>query len=427
MKTKEKFFVHINLAGIAESLRVLLNSKGFMERARRHPTDFTRNRKMSFTQLVIFMINLLRTSTQTALIRFFGLIGASAMCMTQQSFSEARQKLNPEACRELFAHTVAYVYAHDVNRWHGMILIAIDGSKIQLPADKRLLEAFGGVGRGASSPTAQGSIAYDMLNGVIVDAEIEPLSISEHELAARHIERVAETVSIGDALAIVDRGYSSVELMALAEGKGLKFLVRVRTKFNVGIDALEKGVHEYELACSKGTLKVRVIKFVLPSGEIETLVTNLTDARMGIKAFKELYFMRWPIETKYGEMKLKLEVENFSGRTEVAIRQDFFISAMLSNIIAVAKLEAQPSVDAARAEKQNKYRYKVNVTHAIGTFKDQFILALLEANPEKRATKTDELIKLLCKHVVPERKGRSTPRNSSPRKARFHHNMKSNC
>jgi hypothetical protein len=100
---------------------------------------------------------------------------------------------------------------------------------------------------------------------------------------------------------------------------------------------------------------------------------------------------------------------------------------MLSNIIAIAKLEAQPSVDAARKEKKNKYRYKVNVNHAIGAFKDRFIQALLEPNPEIRSTKTDELIKLLCKHVVPERKGRSIPRNSSPRKARFHHNMKSNC
>jgi hypothetical protein len=308
-----------------------------------------------------------------------------------------------------------------------MAVIAIDGSKLQLPNDKQLLQAFGGTGPETSSPTAQASIAYDILNNVIVDAEIEPLSMSEQELARKHIERIAQTEGIGDALVIFDRGYSSVELMGHAQEKGLKFLVRLRRKFNLGIDALGKGIHEYELAYSKGTLNVRVIKFELPSGEIETLVTNLTDVCMEIEEFKELYFMRWPVETKYGEAKLKMEIENFSGRTEIAIRQDFFITEMLSNVIAVAAREAQPTVDKAREGKKNKHRYKVNVNHAIGTFKDRFIKALLESDPEKRAKQIQEILKLLCKHVVPERKGRSSPRNPSPRKARFHYNMKSNC
>jgi hypothetical protein len=100
---------------------------------------------------------------------------------------------------------------------------------------------------------------------------------------------------------------------------------------------------------------------------------------------------------------------------------------MLSNVIAVAAREAQPAVDLAREGKNNKHRYKINVNHAIGTFKDHFILALLEPRDEERATKTDKIIRLLCEHVIPERKGRAVPRNPSPRKARFHHNMKSNC
>ncbi|MDR2529247.1 MAG: hypothetical protein LBD04_09585 [Synergistaceae bacterium] len=124
---------------------------------------------------------------------------------------------------------------------------------------------------------------------------------------------------------------------------------------------------------------------------------------------------------------MKLEVENFSGRTEITIRQDFYITMMLSNVIAVAANEAQPVVDRAREGKKNKYRYKVNVNHAIGTFKDRFLLALLERHDEKRAEKAEEIIQLICKHVVPERKGRSVPRNPFPRKVRFHHNMKSNC
>lgn len=427
MKTRGEKCGRTLLSQVVESLRELISSQKFLQRARRRAVDFTRNRKMGFSRLILFMMNLVRCSTQTALDRFFELIGASDTHMAQQSFSEARQKLRPEACRELFLNTTQCVYANAVDRWHGMVVVAVDGSKIQLPNDKQLLKTFGGIGRETDSPTAQASIAYDMFNGIVVDAEIEPLSVSEYELASRHIDRVAEMPGIGKTLFIFDRGYSSSKLMAEAEEKEMKFLVRVRRKFNLELDALGHGIHDFALPCGKSQLNVRVIKFALPSGETETLVTNLFDERMGIKAFKQLYFMRWPVETKYGEIKLKLEVENFSGRTEIAIRQDFYITMMLSNVIAVARREAQPIVDRAREGKGNKYRYKVNVNHSIGTFKDRFLLVLLEPNDEMRAMKMEEIIRLLCKHMIPERKGRSISRNPFPRKARFHHNMKSNC
>jgi hypothetical protein len=57
---------------------------------------------------------------------------------------------------------------------------------------------------------------------------------------------------------------------------------------------------------------------------------------------------------------------------------------------------------------------------SVSTFKDRLILrALLESRDGERAAKTDEIIRLLCEHLVPERKGRSVPRNSSHRKARI--------
>lgn len=425
MKAKRKR--RAALGRITESLRGLIHSEGLLCRARTRPGDFTRNRKMGFTKLIAFMINQVKSSTQTALDRFFGLIGEQDTRMTQQSFSEARRKLNPEVCRELFLHTVSQIYACDTDKWHGKPVFAVDGSKLQLPDDTKLLKAFGGIGRNASSPVAQASVAYDMLNGVVADAEIEPLSTDERSLAERHVRRIAAMPGLSGSLLIFDRGYPSFRLMSLIESEGLSFLMRLRTKFDVGVDALGCGVHHHVLHQGERELAVKIVKFTLPNGEIETLITNFADRRMGMKAFKKLYFMRWPVETKYGEMKLKLEVENFSGRTETAIRQDFFITAMLSNLVSAAANEAQPAVDRAREGKGNKHRYKVNVNHAVGTFKDRFILALLDPCHDARAAKADGIIRDLCRHVVPEIKGRSVPRNPSPRKVKFHHNMKSNC
>ena len=54
-------------------------------------------------------------------------------------------------------------------------------------------------------------------------------------------------------------------------------------------------------------------------------------------------------------------------------------------MIATACWEAQSRVDEARALKDNKYDYHVNVNHVIGAFKDRFILAVLEPSGRLRA------------------------------------------
>ena len=98
-------------------------------------------------------------------------------------------------------------------------------------------------------------------------------------------------------------------------------------------------------------MKVRVIKFMLGSGEEEMLITDLFDEDMGVDDFKKLYFMRWPVETKYDELKNKLEIENFTGWTKKAIEQDFYATMYLSNIAAAARWEAQGIVDNERIGK----------------------------------------------------------------------------
>jgi hypothetical protein len=110
-----------------------------------------------------------------------------------------------------------------------------------------------------------------------------------------------------------------------------------------------------------------------------------------------------------------------------AIKQDFFISMYMSNMMSVACWEAQEEADGERAMKDNKYNYHVNVNDAVGSFKERFILALLEDSPRKRRKKVRRILFLMVKSVTPTRPDRSIPRNSSPRKAKFRHNRKSNC
>jgi hypothetical protein len=385
---------------------------------------------MGFKKLIYFMLSMIRESSQNALDRFFKMNGED-IYMTQQAFSLARQKIKWEAFRELFDYGVKvhYInYADEIQLWNGYRVSAIDGSKLSLPNDEPLREYFGTSGAGNKSPTAQGSLLYDVLNNFVLDARMEPMSTDERTLAWMHINHLHALESFEEwkELLLFDRGYPSFELIKGLFERKIHFIMRVREKFSIAIDALKRGDYIVELNQNGHLIKVRVIKFRLSSGEIETLITNLMDKKISVNTFKKLYFKRWPIETKYNEIKNKLEIENFSGRLVDNIRQDFFVTMLLTNLAADFFTEAQEEVEKEQKGKENKYKYKVNVNHEIGVLKDRLILAMLEDDDRKRGEKFQEIVDLLQKRLIPIRPNRSNPR-AIPRKAKFHHNHKSNC
>jgi hypothetical protein len=183
---------------------------------------------------------MIKESSQNALERYFGKPG-EVTHMSQQAFSQARQKLRWQALREIFETTVQAVYEEPICRWRGYRLLAIDGSKINPPSDPQMREYSGVTGGGDGSPCAQGSILYDVENDLVVDARIEPAGTDGRTLAAEHVKVLCGLDSFGKELIIFDRGYASRELIELLFEKKIDFLMRVKKKFDTGIDALGRG------------------------------------------------------------------------------------------------------------------------------------------------------------------------------------------
>lgn len=404
----------------------MINDGGYKVAVRKNPRDFTRNRKMPFEEVILFTLMSFKCSTQSALRRFFDMLGKRVF-MKQQSYSEARKKISVMAFELLFQATVKVMTEECHDNWHGYLVYAIDGSKIALPADKALHRHFGAVGKGIKSPTAQGSIIYDVLNDIVIDAAIGPVSTDERSLAKAHIDSCKGYASDSKKLIIFDRGYPSFDLIEKLESDNFHYVMRVREKFNNDIDAQTSPDGYVTIEKDGKAIRARVIKFTLESGEREALITNITDKRLGKKAFKQLYFLRWPVETKYDIVKNKLQLENFTSRTVEGVGQDFFASMYLANVAAAAAIDARPDIESERGGKDNKYQYKANINELIGILKDRFVAALTEESAEKQIELINNIIKEVKGSVVPKRDNRSIPRNSSPRKTKFHHNRKVNC
>jgi ribosome-associated toxin RatA of RatAB toxin-antitoxin module len=396
-------------------------------RAKKRKQDFTRKRKMTFKELIYFMLGMVKESSQNALERFFPKVGKEHIHMSQQAFSAARQKIKWEALQELFQASVTGSYHEEWERWRGFRLMAVDGSFIQLPSDPELVEYYGGLGREGTTATALVSMLYDLENDIIVDAKIGPVSGNERAMAEEHLHALLglESYERGRELVIFDRGYPSHELIKSLQDKEIGYVMRIPGRFIWEKD-LPEG-REGWVRLGKQQQKVRMIQIALDHGERETLITNIGKDEVEYGAFKELYHKRWGIERKYQQVKQRLELENFSGRLVDNIRQDFYAMMTVSNMLASFVREAKWKVRKEREKRGNKYEYQVNVNHAIGVFKDRLIGVVVEEGRGKRVRLMRELAREIKRRVVPIRLEREVGRKEKPRKARFHHNHKSNC
>ena len=400
----------------------IMRAVSTLNESRLKPQYFTRKRKLPFYALLKFLLSMHKTSTQSALGKF---LERKGITMSQQALSKARSKFDHTPFLKLFngIRNAFYrsEYIDKLHKFNGKFLIAIDGSDTALPNLPSLLKKFGGTGSKASSPTARTSIAYDILNDFIMEANFSPLIVSERDHAKNHIEQVGKIIDWKDSVFIMDRGYASQELIELLSKKSF-YLFRLRTKFNTEIDALPLGSH---IITMYGNVKVRIVKFVLPSGEIESLLTNLFD--LDESEFKDLYFKRWRIEVKYDVVKNKLEMPCFSGFSENVIMQDFWTSMYLANMAAIAKNEADEKIKEERLDKDNKYEYQTNVNTLIGSMRDRLADAVFTRNPAQRQKKLERIILEIQKSVVPIRPDDgNTPRLENPRKVKYHHNKRSN-
>jgi len=410
---------------IIEITSNLINQYEFLCRARTKAKYFSREGKIGFVNLISFMLNLVKKNLQKELDDYFKLIKSDKNRITKQAFSEARKKLSYQSFKELYDLTTKTANnGDDMIFFKGYRVSAIDGTSIAVENSSDLLEYFGSSGAGGKTATAKASALYDVNNDVLMDVQLEKYSCGERELAYRHIEAL-KVLGLRKDLIIFDRGYISNELISKLIENGIHFLMRVRHKFNLEIDKISAPDSFVKIAHNENCCKLRVIKFELPSGEIETLITDLPQNEFEHSEFKELYFKRWPIESKYDVVKNKLQLENFTGKTVLSVYQDFYASMYLANVAAFAKYITDENIATIDDGKNLKYEYQTNTNMLIGKLKNNLVLAMLEDNHRKRKKMINKILIEISQNKVPIRKNRQVERKATTRKQRFHCNQKS--
>lgn len=389
-----------------------LRDPGYKARGKMRKEDFTRKRKMGFVQTIAFIITGIQRSLQVSLAAFLNEYAHDADSYSKQAFSKRRMCVNPNAIKELFDTIAENFYKlGKFDTFNGFRVLAVDGTKYNLPTSPELANIYGAqITSNAPQVQAKGSCLYDVLNGILLDAVICPCNSNERDLAVMHMNRLAELGQEKEIL-LFDRGYPSAELISEIEKRNLHYLMRCSSEFCSKMRPTSDDcilTHTFTKRKIKATF--RYIKIKLSSGQDEILITNLPKNDFPSEKMAELYHMRWGIETKYDELKNKIMIENFSGLSDIAIRQDFYASMFLSNLAGVAVYDNREEVNAAHNNPQNKYIYQQNLNVTIGILRDNVIELVLVDSDRKRRKILKRIFKTLANSVVPIRRGRSVKR-----------------
>lgn len=384
----------------------------YKERWKMKKEDFTRNRKMSFLQMLAFIVIGIPKSIQAGLISFMETYAKSVESYSKQAFSKGRLRINPLAIKELFDLTAENFYKlGKYDKLKGYRVLAIDGTKYNLPKSKELDEKYGVQITGGESQTqAMGSCLYDVMNGILMDAQIHPLKTSERDVSVFHMDRLME-MNPQKELLLFDRGYPSGDLIRELEKRGLFYLMRCTREFCCGMKPKSDDcVISYTFKKAKYTTTFRYIRFELSENTEEILLTNLPKCDFSANDMLDLYHLRWGVETKYDELKNILEIENFSGLSDIVIRQDFYATVFLSNLAGITAYDNREEIDIAHNSTENKYLYKQNINVTISVLRDHVTEMLLVDSDKKRSKIFNHIMNVLIHSVVPIRDGRSFPR-----------------
>lgn len=352
--------------------------------------------------------------------------------VTKGAFSRARAKLNPEAFKFLARRGLEVFYEQaPVVKWNGFRVLAVDGSRLLLPRHQTISNEFGQYKFGPNADVPQSmalcSILYDTQNLVPVDSQIASYKVGERELLVEHLEYTQK----GDLL-LLDRGYPAVWLFFLLQAKGVDFCVRMSDFWWVDVDNFNKSnltqttvnftlpkkdqerLEKYPGWVDK-QITLRLVKVELITGETEILCTSLLDQQcFPIAVFQELYHQRWAAEESFKMLKSRAELENFSGKTAIAVKQDFQAKVFA---ITLCSIYAHPIEQKVKEEytqdQERKHSQKINRTSALDMLHNILIPSFLK-NQFKEAIKAFDHIAFNTREIV--RPNRSNPRKHKPKR-----------
>ena len=403
----------------------------------KHPEDFcvdpernfTRNRKLDFEDVLSLLVKMGGRSLRSELLDGFGYDLDTA---TVSAFVQQRAKIKSEALAYLF-HKFTDTCAKP-KLYKGYQLLAVDGSDLQFTANPDdPLSYFPGVNGQLHYSFLHLNALFDLNSRLYRDAVIQKKrEANENAALVEMVDRMNEKIP---AIIVADRGYESYHVMELIRKKGWRFLIRLRKAQGI-LTKLPLPDGEFDLTfqiyltrkqtnATKTLIKenpgiyrflpqkcdfpylpkesadfypmtLRIVRFHISDDSTETLVTNLDENMFPMEELKQLYHLRWDIETSFRQLKYTVGLSQFQSKKVENITQEIFARLTMYNFCELITSHV------VIQNKNRKLTYRANFSAAVHICRKFLRGAVSPPNVEA----------LILKEVVPIRPGRSTPRKT---------------
>lgn len=390
--------------------------------------DFTRNRKLLFDDIIKIILSMGGGSLNRELMQYFNFNPDIA---TSSAFVQQRDKLLPKAFQFLL-HQFTHSF-RNYKTYQGYRLVAVDGSDLHIPHDPTNKQTYF-----QSTPNSKGfnllhlNVMYDLCNKIYLDACVQP-GRNQNEFKALNDMVDKSTLDDENVLIIADRGYESYNVFAHVERKGWKFLIRVKDINSKGIvsilDLPETGEFDqqvsrvltrkqtnaikarpdiYKFMPNNSTfdyldseqlyypMTFRVVRVKIAENSYQTFITNLESEVFGLGEIREIYRMRWGVETSFRELKHTLGLTNLHSKKMECIIQEVFARMVMYNFCEIITLHV------VIHQKSREHSYQVNFSMAMSIC-IHFFKTLENAHPP-------DVEALIQKFILPIRQGRTHPR-----------------
>ena len=400
--------------------------------AKKPGKDFTRERKIPFKQVLNSVLSMTGKSLRGELMEYFHL---NTSMPTVSAFVQQRNKVDHRAFEILF-HTFTNAVDERI-LFNGYRLIAVDGSDIHTPTNKDDADSYY---KGANGQKPYNlfhlNALYDLQRKIYTDAVVQGgHSKNEHRAFVTMVDRDETPVP---TIYMADRGYESYNNMAHIIEKGQKFLIRVKDSKNNSIVSglILPDYDEFDIPCCIGLtrkqtkqvknsnlkfvphtstfdylprttkkaipmqpyyLSFRVVRFKLTEDTYEVLLTNLSEDEFSVADLKELYAMRWGIETSFRDLKYSLALSYFHSKKTENILQEIFARLTMYNFTELITSHVVVK------QKNRKHSYRINFAAAVHICRNFFLKNISPSDVEA----------LLLMHLLPIRQRSANLRRGS--------------
>ena len=356
--------------------------------------DFTRNRKMTFKETISFILSLSSCSLPAELRRYFQ---SESKMPTKSAFIQQRQKIAPEAFRALFDEFNASIKMK--NSFRGFRLLACDGTDVNLPHNPEdAVTSIRANPNAKSYNTLHINALYDLMNNVYTDYTID-LGLASHETLA--LESMAKRIQKPEkTIFVADRGFGYLTTIYRLSEIGTFFVLRCKDIHSNGfLSRMVPSEGEFDLdisriltRCRKKDFRnnpkymivsgrnsldfsdnkcypvsFRACRFQLPSGDYECLVTNLPRSKFSLSDLKQIYMLRWGIETSFRDLKYAIGLVYFHARKLNSVLQEIHAALIMMNFCSLV-------ISSIPLEQKSSWKYKhiINFAAAVGCCRSFF-------------------------------------------------------